>query len=66
MSFRRETKDDDKRRTHSLLDAVDAAFDDNGLAKYHDPDFYENVLFGVAGDPTQQYPPPGHTYPKRG
>jgi hypothetical protein len=66
MGFRRENRDDDKRRTYALLDAVDAAFDDDGLAKYHDPDFEEVILFGVAGDPTQQYPPAGHNYPKRG
>lgn len=66
MSFRRETRDDDKRRTYALLDAVDAAFDDGGLATYHDPHFEEVILFGVANDPTQPYPPAGHTYPKRG
>ncbi|MFJ2478010.1 hypothetical protein ACIOWI_34440 [Streptomyces sp. NPDC087659] len=66
MSFRRETHDDDTRRTHALLDAIDAAFDDGGLATYQDPAFEEVVLFGVAYDPAQQYPPAGHTYPRRG
>lgn len=66
MSWRRETADDDKRRTHALLDAVDAAFDDGGRAQYHDPDFEEVILFGVAGDPNRTYPPTGHGYPRRG
>lgn len=66
MGFRRETAADDKRRTNNLLDAVDAAFDDGGLADYSDPVFEEVVLFGVGYDPTQPYPPVGHTYPKKG
>ncbi|MGW1365045.1 hypothetical protein ACWCQP_47665 [Streptomyces chartreusis] len=66
MSIRRETRDDDNRRTGALLDAVDRAFDDGGLAQYHDPAFEDVVLFGIAGDPAQQYPPAGHTYPRRG
>ncbi|MFF7308153.1 hypothetical protein [Streptomyces sp. NPDC008137] len=68
MSFRRETRNDDKRRTHSLLDAVDRAFDnDAGTAALEDDRSFESILlFGVAGDPAQQYPPAGHNYPKRG
>lgn len=62
----RETKDDDDRRTYALLDAVDAAFDTGGKATYQDPQFEEVVLFGVAYDATQPYPPAGHRYPKRG
>lgn len=66
MSFRRETKREDDARTGALLDAVDKAFDYDGLAQYDDPDFEDVVLFGIAGDPAQQYPPAGHNYPKRG
>ncbi|MFD3622251.1 hypothetical protein ACFWWT_45275 [Streptomyces sp. NPDC058676] len=66
MSLRRETKREDDARTGALLDAVDKAFDDGGLAQYHDPDFEDVVLFGIAGDPAQQYPPAGHTFPRRG
>lgn len=66
MSIRRETKREDDARTYALLDAVDAAFDTGGKAQFDDPAFEEVVLFGTAYDPTQPYPPAGHTYPRRG
>ncbi|MGW1675676.1 hypothetical protein [Streptomyces sp. NPDC002324] len=68
MSIRRETHDDDNRRTGALLDAVDRAFDNDAgsVALEDDSSFESVVLFGVAGDPAQQYPPAGHTYPRRG
>ena len=68
MSIRRETHDDDHRRTGALLDAVDNAFDNamGAAALENDHSFESVVLFGVAGDPALQYPPAGHTYPKRG
>ncbi|MFD4596748.1 hypothetical protein ACFWPQ_01820 [Streptomyces sp. NPDC058464] len=68
MSLRRETQHDDNRRTGALLDAVDRAFDnDAGAAALEDERSFESVLlFGIAGDPAQPYPPGGHTYPKRG
>lgn len=66
MSFRRETRDDDNCRTDALLDALDRASEARP-----DPDaelgaFETVVLFGVASDPGQPYPPAGHTYPRRG
>ncbi|MFJ2774913.1 hypothetical protein [Streptomyces sp. NPDC087300] len=66
MSLRRETRDDDDRRTYALLDAIDGAFDDGGKATYRDPEFEDVVLFAVAYDQSQPYPPAGHQYPKRG
>lgn len=66
--FRRtETHADDQARTGRLLDALDAyseARDPHHLVPLDD--FEETVLFGVAGDPAQQYPPAGHTYPRKG
>lgn len=69
MGLRRETKRDDDARTGRLLDGLDAAY----AIRTGDPvdggdmtDFEETVLFSVAGDPAQPYPPPGHGYPKRG
>ncbi|WP_372412850.1 hypothetical protein [Streptomyces luteireticuli] len=67
MSIWRETRDDDDRRTGALLDALDAygeARDPHHLEPLSD--FEEVVLFGVAGDPAQPYPPAGHKYPRRG
>ncbi|MFF7013236.1 hypothetical protein ACFY9Y_35080 [Streptomyces fimicarius] len=68
--FRRsETAAHDDARTGRLLDGLESAY----AARTGDPvnggdltPFEETVLFAVAGDPTQQYPPAGHTYPKRG
>jgi hypothetical protein len=64
-----ETKRDDDARTGRLLDHLDAM--DQLTERPADPDaplskFEEVVLFGVAYDPGQPYPPAGHTYPKRG
>lgn len=68
MSIRRETRDDDTRRTGALLDAVDRAFDnDAGAAALEDDSSFESVvLFSVAGDPAQPSPPAGHSFPRRG
>ncbi|MGW1379550.1 hypothetical protein ACWD6P_35520 [Streptomyces sp. NPDC002446] len=68
MSIRRETHDDDTRRTHALLDAVDAAFDNEAgaVALEDDGSFESIVLFGVAGDPAVPNPPAGHSFPRRG
>jgi len=64
MSLRRETSNDDKRRTYALLDALDRAAEMRPDAELDE--FETVVLFGVANDPTQPYPPAGHKYPKRG
>jgi hypothetical protein len=66
VSIRRETHDDDNRRTGALLDALDRASEMRPDPDADLDDFETVVLFGVAGDPAQQYPPAGHTYPKRG
>lgn len=69
MGLRRENSRDDQKRTSRLLDGVDKAF----AARTGDPcadvdltPFEETVLFSVAGDPAQPYPPAGHRYPRRG
>lgn len=66
MGFRRETRDDDKRRTNSLLDALDRASEMRADPDAELDDFETTVLFGVGHDPSLPYPPAGHTYPKRG
>ena len=54
----------DEARTARLLNAVDAAFD-NDEADFTDERSFESVvLFGVAHDPAQPYPPQGHTFPR--
>lgn len=65
MSFRRETRDD-KRRTNTLLDALDRASEMRPDPDADLDDLETVVLFGVANDPAKPYPPAGHTYPKRG
>ncbi|WP_063889592.1 hypothetical protein [Streptomyces niveus] len=60
---RRETQAHDDRRTYALLDALDGATE---AADSELTEFDQVVLHGVARDPRQSYPPPGHTYPKRG
>ncbi|MGA4844688.1 hypothetical protein [Streptomyces sp. G45] len=67
MAFGRNRRAEaDKARTGRLLDHVDQAFDnDAGEMALQDDDSFESiVLFGVAGDPAQQYPPPSHDYPR--
>lgn len=66
MSLRRETRHDDHRRTNALLDALDRASEMRPDPDAELDEFATVVLFGVANDPTQPYPPAGHTYPKRG
>lgn len=69
MSFRRETRDDDERRTRALLGALDRSTEMRPDPTAELSDFETVVLFGVAGDPAQpsrQYPPAGHTFPRRG
>lgn len=66
VGFFRETKDDDTRRTHALLDALDNATETSGHPDAPLTEFEEVVLFAVAYDPTQPYPPAGHKYPRRG
>lgn len=65
MGFRRETADEDRLRSNGLLDALDRASE-----MRPDPDaeldqFETVILFGVANDPAQPYPPAGHGYPRR-
>ncbi|MGW8768693.1 hypothetical protein ACWGN5_40210 [Streptomyces sp. NPDC055815] len=67
--FRRsESASDDSARTNRLLDSLESAY----TARTGDctaiplDTFEETVLFGVAGDPAQTYPPAGHSYPKKG
>lgn len=68
--FRRaETKAHDDARTGRLLDGLETAY----AVRTGDPvnggdltEFEETVLFAVAGDPAQPYPPAGHTYPRKG
>jgi hypothetical protein len=70
VKFRRtETQSDDEARTGRLLDGLETAY----AVRTGDPvdggdltQFEETVLFAVAGDPAQQYPPAGHTYPRKG
>ncbi|MEV5249873.1 hypothetical protein [Streptomyces werraensis] len=68
--FRRsETKKQDDERTGRLLHGLEAAFALRTGDPCSDDDltvFEEIVLFGVGYDPTQPYPPAGHTYPRRG
>jgi hypothetical protein len=60
---RRETAD--KERTGRLLDAVDKFTDGDVAAMENDPGSFQAVVaFGVFGDWEQEYPPPGHTYPR--
>lgn len=68
MGLRRENRRDDERRTIELLHAVEGAFDnDASVTAFEDDRSFESIiLFGVGNDPTRTYPPPGHTYPKRG
>lgn len=66
MSVRRETHDDDNRRTGALLDALDRASEMRPDPDADLDDFETVVLFGVANDPSQPYPPAGHTFPRRG
>lgn len=61
MPFSRRSKDE--ARTTRLLEAVDAAFD-NDEADFSDGTFESVVLHGVAYDPTKPYPPAGHPYPR--
>ncbi|MEU3084696.1 hypothetical protein ABZ697_30895 [Streptomyces albidoflavus] len=65
---RRETAADDHARTGRLLEGLEAAH----AARTGDPvngelDSFEQLVveaaLPLAGDP---YPPPGHTYPRRG
>ncbi len=69
MKFRRETKKHDEARTGRLLDGLETAY----AVRTGDPcgdadltEFEETVLFAVAGDPAQPYPPAGHSFPRRG
>ncbi|WP_326813301.1 hypothetical protein [Streptomyces scopuliridis] len=64
MGFFRETKNDDDMRTYALLEALDAS-SETGTSESL-TEFETVVLFGVAYDQSRPYPPPGHTYPKRG
>lgn len=66
---RSETHADDQARTGRLLDGLETAY----AVRTGDPvdggdltQFEETVLFAVAGDPAQPYPPAGHTYPRKG
>jgi hypothetical protein len=60
--FRRtETHADDNDRTRRLLDAGDAAFEDESS------DFSDVVMDGLTSDVlADPYPPAGHNYPRRG
>jgi hypothetical protein len=69
MGLRRENSRDDQKRTGRLLDGLDNAFaarTGDICADVDLTEFEETVLFSVAGDPAQPYPPTGHGYPKRG
>ncbi|MFD3716259.1 hypothetical protein [Streptomyces sp. NPDC058677] len=66
MSLRRETPDDDNRRTIALLDATDKAFErepDGDLAVEFEAVVMEGLLTDRA---VSVYPPAGHTFPRRG
>lgn len=69
MSLRRETPRHDDRRTRGLLDAADNAFDRepaNGLAAEFQDVVMEGLMTDKAAAAAGNYPPAGHTYPKRG
>jgi hypothetical protein len=55
----------DEARTARLLDACDQAFDNDAADFTRDDSFESVVLFGVGRDPSEPYPPTGHTYPRR-
>lgn len=69
MVFGRENRRDDNARTGRLLDAVDAAFDQDGTAAYRDDRFVTALMDGLGTDKAAEaagnYPPAGHGYPKR-
>ncbi|MFD6891402.1 hypothetical protein [Streptomyces sp. NPDC059957] len=52
----------DQERSMRLLRAIDEAVDDGQPGELSE--FERIVLFGVAGPPGQEYPPPGHGYPR--
>ncbi|MEU4955357.1 hypothetical protein [Streptomyces lavendulae] len=68
--FRRsESKKHDDARTYRLLDGLETAY----AVRTGDPcgdedltEFEETVLFAVGYDQATEYPPAGHSYPKRG
>lgn len=66
---RRETKADDDARTTRLLDGLETAY----AIRTGDPvdggpltQFEETVLEGAVPLPGDPYPPPGHSYPRKG
>jgi hypothetical protein len=70
VAIRRETRRDDNERTTRLLDAVDAAFDQDGTAAYRDDEFVTALVNGLGTDRAAEaagnYPPAGHGYSRRG
>jgi hypothetical protein len=67
VSLWRETKNEDTRRTSALLDAVDTAFADDQATPIEDGSFRAVVVDGLGcGEHCTDYPPAGHTYPRRG
>lgn len=69
VSIRRETPDDDERRTVALLDALDSESEARPEPDAPLTEFEDVLLEGLACGPAcsgAPYPPAGHTYPKRG
>lgn len=67
MSIRRETSEDDDLRTRSLLDAVDVYAEATPSAQFDDGAFETVLVTGLGCDSAcTDYPPAGHTYPRRG
>ncbi|MFJ2438852.1 hypothetical protein ACIOWM_37175 [Streptomyces anulatus] len=64
---RRETAADDNARTNLLLDGLEAAYEARrqGL-DLPLTDFEEVVIDAAVTLSGEQYPPAGHTYPKKG
>jgi hypothetical protein len=66
VRFRRETPADDNARTGRLLDQADTAFEHEQTTQVG-ADFEAVVMEGLLTDRSVPlYPPPGHTYPRRG
>ncbi|MFJ6394040.1 hypothetical protein ACIQJT_41430 [Streptomyces sp. NPDC091972] len=64
----RETPADDNARTNRLCDAADRAFETEqttGLGEDFESVVMEGLLTDKAAAAAGQYPPAGHTYPRK-
>jgi hypothetical protein len=66
VSLRRETADDDYRRTHALAAALGASLEPSGTpVSPLRQEFEETVAHALHANVSAE-PPAGHTYPRRG